>query len=128
MDLENLIKAILELDVKDQKEILKTIDSIKRIDGEIEALKQQISGKIDRKNKLIESLPEELQGFYKKPSRKTTNGTGGKGQKVKINGEIYDSLREAYYAIYPERRGKSYKFREELEKLGEKGIIQVEFL
>ena len=85
------------------------------------------------------SLADKTERKTEKTGEKTENKRFGFRVKIKTTehgvkmglqqvDNIFDSVKEAYYSLYPDRRGKSYKFRELIEKLAERGLIELTYL
>jgi len=98
--------------------------AIERIQNELGIPLFGIMPKSERKTEKTEKTENKRFGF--KVKVKTTE-LGTKAGLQEVEG-VFDSLKEAYYSLYPERRGRSYKFRELIEKLAEKGLIELTYL
>jgi len=119
---EKIIQAGVGLD-----EIKRVKEQVEEINKKIEKKREEIRKLEQKKAEIMQSLPEEVRELvFGKAKRR--NGGGGGRVRVRVNGQEFDSLREAYYSIFPERRGKQYKFREELEKLAARGEITLEYI
>jgi len=98
--------------------------NIEKIQSELGIPLFGIMPKSERKTEKTEKTENKRFGF--KVKVKTTElGTKMGLQNVD---NVFDSVKEAYYSLYPERRGKSYKFRELIEKLAERGLIELTYL
>ena len=127
MDVLEVVEKILESGTS-LEEIRHVKEEIEKIDEKIQKKREEIKKLEEKKAEIMQKLPEEVRALVFGKQRKRNGGGGGGRVRVRVNGQEFDSLKEAYYSIYPERRGKSYKFREELEKLAEKGEITLEYL
>ena len=98
--------------------------NIERIQSEIGIPIFGIMQKAERRTEKTEKTGTKKFGF--KVKIKTTEDGVRMGLQQVDN--IFESVKEAYYSLYPERRGRSYKFRELIEKLAEKGLIELTYL
>jgi len=131
MDVLELVEKLVEAGVS-LEEVKQAKGEIQKLDNEISKLKEKIAKLEEKKAEIVQGFPEEIRALIigkRTVKRGSSGGKGGGGRvRVRINGQEFDSLKEAYYHLFPERRGKAYKFREELEKLAQKGEITLEYL
>lgn len=125
MDVLDVVEKILQAGVS-LEEIRHVKEEVEKIEEKIEKKREEIRKLEEKKAEILQGLPEDIRVLVFGKQKKR-NGGGGR-VRVRVNGQEFDSLKEAYYSIYPERRGKTYKFREELEKLAQRGEITLEYL
>lgn len=126
MDVLDVVEKILQAGVS-LEEIRQVKAEIEKIEEKIEKKREEIRKLEEKKAEILQGLPEDVRVLVFGKQKKRNGGGGGR-VRVRVNGQEFDSLKEAYYSIYPERRGKTYKFREELEKLAQRGEITLEYL
>lgn len=128
MDVLEVVEKIIQAGVS-LEEIKKVKEEVQKIEQQIEKKKEEIKKLEEKKAEIVQKLPEEIRGVLFGKTTRTSSGKGGGGRvRVRVNGQEFDSLKEAYYHLFPDRRGKAYKFREELEKLSQKGEITLEYI
>lgn len=127
MDVLELVEKIVEAGVSIE-EVKRAKGEVQKIDNEIAKLKERIVKLEQRKAEVVQGFPEEVRALIIGKRTVKRGSSGGKGVRVRVNGQEFDSLAQAYYHLFPDRRGKHYKFREELEKLAQKGEITLEYI
>ena len=132
VDVLEIVEKILQAGVS-LEDVRKVKEEVQKVEQEIERLREEIKKLEEKKAEILQRLPDGVRAFLEKEkttrTTRTSSGKGGGGRvRVRVNGQEFDSLKEAYYHLFPDRQGKAYKFREELEKLAERGEITLEYL
>jgi len=127
MDVLEVLEQLLEAGV-DVEEIKKAKAEIEKINGKIEEYRKKIAELEAKKAKVVEKFPEAIRTLILgKKGRKGGNGGGKRKYKVIAPDGRELSVREAYYEIYPEREGKSYKYEDMIKALKEHGYtVEIE--
>jgi len=124
------VNAILK-EVKNVKEKMAKIDrEIEEIDKKINELREKKQALVEKKQAIVEKskLPEEIK---ERLTVKTVKRSGSNGKRNKYTVITPDGrklkLKDAYYELFPERRGKSYKYEDMIKALEKNGYrVEIE--
>mgnify|MGYP001772903193 CR=1 FL=1 len=132
--MKEMLKKLLELSDEELQALRQVFEKLERIEEKEKRLSEELERLREERAKLLESLPSEFRELFEQRQRQ---GTGRRGVRVYVKtlsadlpaiDQEFNSVREAFYALFPDRRGKSYKFREYLEKLAQEGKIELRFI